>query len=237
MSDALYARDGDSLRAQRADPRALGSGRPARRPAGRAARSRARALRAARGRAHRPDHVRDPRPGAAGAADASRRAWCGPGRSVELLEAELSGPNGPVMRASAWRLRTVPVELEPEPTVRAAAARSRARLAHGLLPDRRRRRLPHRDRVPLRARRLHGASGRPRSGSAWGTRSWRASRPRPLQTRAGGRRLRQRRQRGARLPPLHVHQHRAERAPAALPGGRVGLPRLGHHARRRTGSA
>lgn len=38
-----------------------------------------------------------------------------PGRSVELLAAELSGPNGPVMRASAWRLRTLPVRLDPEP--------------------------------------------------------------------------------------------------------------------------
>jgi hypothetical protein len=38
-----------------------------------------------------------------------------PGRSVELLEASLSGPDGEVMRASAWRLRTGPVELDPEP--------------------------------------------------------------------------------------------------------------------------
>ncbi|HEU0023302.1 MAG TPA: thioesterase family protein [Thermoleophilaceae bacterium] len=38
-----------------------------------------------------------------------------PGRSVELLEASLEGPDGEVMRASAWRLRTAPVELEPEP--------------------------------------------------------------------------------------------------------------------------
>jgi len=38
-----------------------------------------------------------------------------PGRSVELLEAELSGPDGPLVRATAWRLRTRPVELRPEP--------------------------------------------------------------------------------------------------------------------------
>jgi acyl-Coa thioesterase superfamily protein/acyl-CoA thioesterase superfamily protein len=36
-----------------------------------------------------------------------------PGRSVELLEGTLSGPDGPAMRASAWRLRTAPVELDP----------------------------------------------------------------------------------------------------------------------------
>ena len=38
-----------------------------------------------------------------------------PGRSVELLEASLSGPDGEVMRASAWRLTTGAVELAPEP--------------------------------------------------------------------------------------------------------------------------
>jgi hypothetical protein len=38
-----------------------------------------------------------------------------PGRSVELLEASLSGPDGEVMRATAWRLRTGAVDLEPEP--------------------------------------------------------------------------------------------------------------------------
>jgi hypothetical protein len=38
-----------------------------------------------------------------------------PGRSVELIGAELTGPDGPVMRASAWRLRTAAVELEPPP--------------------------------------------------------------------------------------------------------------------------
>jgi hypothetical protein len=38
-----------------------------------------------------------------------------PGRSVELLEASLSGPDGEVMRATAWRLRTGAVELDPEP--------------------------------------------------------------------------------------------------------------------------
>jgi hypothetical protein len=38
-----------------------------------------------------------------------------PGRSVELVEASLSGPEGEVMRARAWRLRTRPVELQPPP--------------------------------------------------------------------------------------------------------------------------
>jgi hypothetical protein len=39
-----------------------------------------------------------------------------PGRSVELLEASLSGPDGEVMRATAWRLRAgeVPARAEPE---------------------------------------------------------------------------------------------------------------------------
>lgn len=43
-----------------------------------------------------------------------------PGRSVELLEAVLEGPDGPVMRARAWRLRTQPMDFgvpaeEPPP--------------------------------------------------------------------------------------------------------------------------
>jgi hypothetical protein len=38
-----------------------------------------------------------------------------PGRSVELVEASLSGPEGELMRARSWRLRTRPVELEPPP--------------------------------------------------------------------------------------------------------------------------
>ena len=38
-----------------------------------------------------------------------------PGRSVELVEASLADGDGEVMRASAWRLRMEPVELDPEP--------------------------------------------------------------------------------------------------------------------------
>jgi Thioesterase-like superfamily len=38
-----------------------------------------------------------------------------PGRSVELVEASLADEEGAVMRATAWRLKTRPVELEPEP--------------------------------------------------------------------------------------------------------------------------
>jgi hypothetical protein len=39
-----------------------------------------------------------------------------PGRSVELLEAGLTGPDGELMRVTAWRIRTQPVELSAEPT-------------------------------------------------------------------------------------------------------------------------
>jgi hypothetical protein len=38
-----------------------------------------------------------------------------PGRSVELIEGTLEGEKGEVIRALAWRLRTQPVELTPEP--------------------------------------------------------------------------------------------------------------------------
>jgi hypothetical protein len=37
-----------------------------------------------------------------------------PGRSVELLEASLSDDEGEVMRATAWRLRTASLEVDPE---------------------------------------------------------------------------------------------------------------------------
>lgn len=37
------------------------------------------------------------------------------GRSVELLEASLRDADGEVMRALAWRIRTDPVDLDPEP--------------------------------------------------------------------------------------------------------------------------
>jgi hypothetical protein len=37
-----------------------------------------------------------------------------PGRSVELVEASLADDEGEVMRATAWRLKTKPVELEPK---------------------------------------------------------------------------------------------------------------------------
>jgi hypothetical protein len=37
-----------------------------------------------------------------------------PGRSVELLEASLTGPNGELMRASAWRLQTGEHSLHPD---------------------------------------------------------------------------------------------------------------------------
>ena len=38
-----------------------------------------------------------------------------PGRSVELIEGSLEGPEGELMRASAWRLRTEPTQFDPEP--------------------------------------------------------------------------------------------------------------------------
>ena len=40
-----------------------------------------------------------------------------PGRNVEFLEASLSGPEGELIRATAWRLRTAAVELDPAPAV------------------------------------------------------------------------------------------------------------------------
>ena len=69
-------------------------------------------------------------------------------------------------------------------------------------------------------------------GCGCASRSSMTSRPRRC-TRARRRRLGQRRQRGARLPPLRVHQHRAHRPPRARAGGRVGLPGRRRHVRAR----
>lgn len=41
-----------------------------------------------------------------------------PGRTVELVEGELSGPDGPLLRGRAWRLATSDVELPPVPDAR-----------------------------------------------------------------------------------------------------------------------
>src|SRR5687767_8606465 len=38
-----------------------------------------------------------------------------PGRSVELLAASLSGPDGEIMRASAWRVAAGDVQVESDP--------------------------------------------------------------------------------------------------------------------------
>ena len=106
-----------------------------------------------------------------------------------------------------------------------------------VLPDRAGRRLPHGDGLPVRVGRLRRARAGGRvaadAPAAGGGRAAVAARAR---ARRG--RLRQRRQRRARLPPLPVHQHRADGPPHARAGRRVGLPRRGDaagHARRRAG--
>ncbi|MEA2418158.1 MAG: hypothetical protein QOE60_364, partial [Thermoleophilaceae bacterium] len=45
----------------------------------------------------------------------ARAAVVRPGRSVELLEASLAGPDGDVMRASAWRVAAGDVRVESDP--------------------------------------------------------------------------------------------------------------------------
>ena len=110
-----------TLPPDRADPRAVGPGLPARRPARRAA--------GARGRARGRD-----RPGQAGRLGfdilrpsrsrptASRTRTLRPGRNVEQIEATLTdaGSGDALMRLSAWRLRREELELpagigEPDP--------------------------------------------------------------------------------------------------------------------------
>jgi hypothetical protein len=45
----------------------------------------------------------------------ARASFVRPGRSVELLQASLTGPNGEVMRANAWRVAAGDVRVESDP--------------------------------------------------------------------------------------------------------------------------
>ena len=87
-----------------------------------------------------------------------------PGRTVELLEAELRAGGRPVMTARAWRL---PATEAPAAGDGAAAA---ARTAGGGDPAAARLRLRPRGRAPLRRRRLVRAGARDRLDAAEGRR-------------------------------------------------------------------
>ena len=151
-----------------------------------------------------------------------------PGRSVELLEASLAGPDGEVMRASAWR---VAVERLGSSRIRRRPAPTRAATATSSRPARR----------PATTRRWSTASctaassspARRSSGCACACPLVEGEQPSPLRAPDGRRRRRQRRQRRARLARVPVHQHRADRPPAAPARGRVGRPGRGHARRRR----
>jgi hypothetical protein len=57
-----------------------------------------------------------------------------PGRSVEHLAATLSGPDGELIRATAWRLRTAAVDLDPEPEREVPPPGPEAGLARDFFP-------------------------------------------------------------------------------------------------------
>ena len=233
VADALYVRDGDRFAPSELtrgpwDPDAQHAGPPAA-LLGRAL-ERCEPREDARIGA---DHVRDPRPGAARAAD-RRGARGAPGtqRRAAGGGAERAGRAGDA-RVSAWRLRTVAVELEPEPTDEQPPPGPE----HGA----------HRDFFPTGAdvgyhtaieyRFVRGGFMERRPGDgldAHGASRWsRASSPRrcrpcwPPPTPATASARRSTTDRYVFInTELTVHLLR-------YPDGRVGLPRLGHHARRR----
>ena len=156
MFDAFYERDGGSLPRDRADPRALGPRRPARRSACGAARL--------RDRGDCPDAAEfqvgrvtfEILRSVPIAPVRVQARVVRPGRRVQMVEAELSDAEGEVlMRVRGWRLRTAELELpaealiasQPPPPPEQGAERR-------VLPDRRGARLPLGDGGALRRRRL-----------------------------------------------------------------------------------
>src|SRR5215210_4582091 len=215
-----------SFRAKRAHAWALGRRRPARRSARRADRPRYRALRRAGGRPGRARDLRDPRSGAAGAAHGGGAG--GPARAQR--GADRGDAAGSRRRADAGS-RLAPEHADRRDraaaAARAAATRAPPRAGAALLRHRQRRGIPHGDGVPLRQGRLpRTGAGHRLDADAPAARGRRAAHA--AAARAGGGRLRQRRQRRTRLAALPVRQHRPERAPVPLAGGRVGLPRRPH---------
>ncbi len=175
------------------------------------------------------DRDRHPRPGAARSADGRgargaprpqrRAARGGAGRARGRRDARrrLAGRRG---RCEHGR--------------RDAAARPRAGRGSRLLPHRPGGRLPHGDGVPLRGGRLpRDRPGHRLAAHARGAGRGRAAEP--ARAPDGRGRRGQRRQRRARLARAPLHQHRADRAPAARARGRVGRARRGH-ARGRPGA-
>ena len=210
------------VRAIGVDARAVGPGLPARRAAGGARGARAREGGGAGREADRTRHVRDPAPGA------DRRAARGGAGRASRPERRV--PRGLALRPGGRadpRLGVAPAHgagrARSGARRGAARARPRGRRPARLLPDRRGRRLPHGDGVPLRVRLVPGAGpGRRLDAHAPSARGGGGAVAAPARRRRG--RLRQRRERRARLPALPLHQHGPDAPPAPAAGNRVGVP-------------
>src|ERR687895_1490726 len=210
-----------SAGAERADARAVGPRRTARRASGRSARPGGRALSAPRRHAGGADHLRDPgtgapRPAGDPGADRAPRAKRGAARGV----AERTGGGGDARECLARARRRG--RRQPGLGPRAARARPRGDTRVLFYPPRRG--VPHRHGVALRQRRLPGARPGDRvDADAGAARRRRGTVAATTGTGGGG--LGQRGERRSRLRPLPLHQHRPQRPPAAHAGRRVGLPR------------
>ena len=133
-----------------------------------------------------------------------------PGRSVELLEASLSGPEGEVMRALAWRLEGGRHRFAPQPRTAGRRGRRRAANRTSSPPDRRSATTPPRSTASSVAR--SASPVRRPCGCARGSRWWRG-RSRPRCSACWWSPTRKRCKRHPRPPPLPLHKHGPERAP------------------------
>ena len=214
-----------AIRFIRAHPRPLGPRRPARRPPaaliGREFRAcdRGRGGRSAGSPSRSCGRCRSRRCGSGrGALARAARSSCSARRSTDA-DGRAVGP--------APGLADLPGTIAlPAGLRRAGRSRAGTRSREALLRHRPGGRLPHGDGVPVRRRRLPRA----RAGAVWMRMRQplvAGEEPSPLQRRAGRRRLRQRRQRDARLGALPLHQRRPQRPPGTDAGRRVGLPRRG----------
>ena len=226
VTDAFYALDGDRVIAERAHPRALGSGRAACRAAVGAAGARARAMRAARRDARSARvtvEILAPVPIAPLTRQRPRRSARPQRRTDRGVATGRRTASSCARAAGAWPRVTSP------PTGSRRSRRPAARAPRRSSSSRPARAVGWHTAMEIVFARgaLPRARARPPSGCARASRSSRASRsPRSsacMLAADGGN--------GVSAPldwaELHLHQHRPHRAPAASPGGRVGLPRLG----------
>ena len=189
-------------------------------------------MRPPEGWADRPDHLRDPAPGADRAAAGRGRGRCAPGARSSCVGATLRDADGePLIRAHGLAARRA-ADSRSRPDSPAGRRPGARGPEHGereaVLRHRPGGRLPHGDGVPVRRRLASPSSGRRPSGCGCATR-WSRARSR---RRCSGVLTAADSGNGVSatldLAALPLHQRRPQRPPAPAAGRRVGLPRRDH---------